>query len=446
MARQTDITLRNQMIYSVYVRNHGEKGTFQDVTQDLGRIKDLGTDILWLMPIHPIGQLNKKGDLGCPYSISDFFGINPEYGTEEDFKALIDATHKAGMKMMIDVVYNHTSHDSVYKEEHPEYFFRKADGNFGNKIADWSDIIDLDYNNKDLWQPQIDALVKWVSMGVDGFRCDVAPLVPMDFWREAKKAVEVVNKDVLWLAETVHTHFNEYARNCGIEVASDCETFDVFDMCYDYDTHGDFVGYLKGDSNLEFLLEKKRMQETMYPENYVKARFLENHDNPRAKFLIPNDVALYNWTAFSFFEKGITLVYAGQEARDTNQPSLFDIDKVNWSNMDEAYPNLITTLAGIKKDSIFAEGRYKIHNVNIQDIIVATYKKDDEVVYGIFNIGQKIGELNLDLKVRDHSYLELDALKDGAYTNLIDGSDVCIKDSKLALGAQPIIFKRSSCK
>lgn len=128
MARNTDVSLRKQTMYSVYVRNHSEEGTFKAVTRDLDRIKDLGTDIVWFMPIHPIGEKNRKGILGSPYAISDYRKVNPEYGTLEDFKELIGETHKKGMKLMIDVVYNHTSHESVLWQEHPEWFYKKPNG------------------------------------------------------------------------------------------------------------------------------------------------------------------------------------------------------------------------------------------------------------------------------------------------------------------------------
>lgn len=439
MAKNTDYRLKNQMIYSVYVRNHTKEGKFEGVTKDLKRIADLGTDILWLMPIHPIGMKNKKGELGCPYSISDFTKVNPEYGSEVDFLALVDEAHNRGMKVMIDVVYNHTSHDSVYRETHPEYFYKKPEGGFGNKIADWSDIIDLDYNNKELWSQQIQALVKWVGHGVDGFRCDVAPLVPMEFWKEARRQVDAVNPEVIWLAETVHSHFAEFARNHGVYVASDAETFDVFDICYDYDTHAEFLGYLRGENSLEALLEKKRMQESLYPENYVKARFLENHDNPRAKKMIPNDRQLTNWTAFSFFEKGTTLVYAGQEAKDTNCPSLFDKDLVQWSGVDEAYVELIQKLSKLKKQEIFSKGRYKIHKLTKQDVILATYVKGSELVYGIFNVGQKVGTIQLPLK--DHSYVELPELTNRTFINELTGNSVQVINGKVELTPDPIIFK-----
>ena len=186
MARNTDLNLRGEVIYSIYVRNHSEEGTFKAVEKDLERIKNLGTDIIWFMPIHPIGVKNKKGDLGCPYAIKNYREVNPEYGTLEDFKNCVDKIHALGMKCIIDVVYNHTSPDSWLVENHPEYFYKKSDGNFGNKVGDWWDVVDLDYNNKDLWTYQIDTLKMWAEI-VDGFRCDVASLVPVDFWIKARE-------------------------------------------------------------------------------------------------------------------------------------------------------------------------------------------------------------------------------------------------------------------
>ena len=139
MALQTDPRLQNQVIYSVYVRNHTPEGTFRAVADDLDRIRALGTDIVWLMPIHPIGIAGKKGTLGCPYANRDYRSVNPSYGTMADFRSLVQQIHARGMKCMIDVVYNHTSPDSTLYMEHPEYFYHDANGKPGNKMGDWSD-------------------------------------------------------------------------------------------------------------------------------------------------------------------------------------------------------------------------------------------------------------------------------------------------------------------
>ena len=181
--------LRNMVLYSVFVRNHG--GSFSAVEKDIPRIKSLGVDAIWLLPIHPIGRAQRKGTLGSPYAIADYRQVNPEYGTLEDFKRLADEIHSQGMKLMIDVVFHHTSPDSVLVRQHPEWFYRKEDGSFGNHVGDWSDVIDLDYSHKDLWTYQIDTLKMWAEI-VDGFRCDVAPLVPLAFWKKARVEVEKV--------------------------------------------------------------------------------------------------------------------------------------------------------------------------------------------------------------------------------------------------------------
>ena len=150
MAKETSKTLRNDVIYSIYVRNYSEEGTFEAVRKDLNRIQQLGVDIIWLMPIHPIGKMHRKGTLGSPYAIQDYRAINPEFGTMEDFINLCEAIHERGMKVIIDVVYNHTSPDSYLAKNHPEWFFHKADGTLGNRVGNWWDVVDLDYRHQEL--------------------------------------------------------------------------------------------------------------------------------------------------------------------------------------------------------------------------------------------------------------------------------------------------------
>ena len=158
MAIDTKMSLRNKVMYSIFVRNHGINGTFKDVEEDLERIKSLGIDIVWLMPIHPIGIKNKKGQLGCPYAIKNYRVVNPQYGTIDDFKCLIKKIHSLGMECIIDVVYNHTSPDSWLVENHEEFFYIKQMGQWATRWGDWTDIVDLDYNNKELWDYQIQTL------------------------------------------------------------------------------------------------------------------------------------------------------------------------------------------------------------------------------------------------------------------------------------------------
>ena len=206
MAVDTEKTLRNQVLYSIYVRNYSEAGTFAAVQADLDRIKALGTDIIWLLPIHPTGEKHRKGTLGSPYAIRDYRAVNPEFGTLDDFRHLVDAIHDRGMKCIIDVVYNHTSPDSWLAEHHPEWFFHKPDGSLGNRFGDWWDVADLDYSHKELWEYQIETLKYWARL-VDGFRCDVAPLVPLEFWKRAREEVAAVRPGCFWLCESVERGF-----------------------------------------------------------------------------------------------------------------------------------------------------------------------------------------------------------------------------------------------
>jgi len=427
MARNTDISLRSEVIYSIYVRNHSEEGTFKGVIKDLNRIEDLGVDIIWLMPIHPIGKINRKGKLGCPYAIEDYKEINPEYGSLEDFKLLIEETHRRKMKIIIDVVYNHTSPDSKLLNDHPEWFFRKKDGTTGNKVGEWTDIIDLDYSNKELWDYQVETLKYWSNLGVDGFRCDVASLIPIDFWKKAREEVKIINEDTIWLSESVDQDFLLYLRSEGVLCHSDSEIFEAFDISYDYDTYRFFTKYLNGDITLEEYLEKKRAQEYIYPNNYVKLRFVENHDNPRAAFLFHEEVDLKNWTAFSFFEKGTQLIYAGQEVRDNNCPSLFDKDLVNWKR-DKEYFNYIKKLITIKGKEIFSYGDYKILKSSKIGVVEAEYTYKGKKIIGIFNVEGKIGDYSI-------------SLNDGVYKDLIGDVDIEIINGEMKLRRLPIIFE-----
>lgn len=428
MSINTSKELRNKIIYEVYVRNHGESGTFKDVMNDLQRIKELGTDIVWFMPIHPIGEKNKKGSLGCPYAIKDYRGINPEYGTIDEFEELIEKIHENGMQCMIDVVYNHTSPDSELLKKHPEYFYRKANGNVGNKVGDWSDIIDLDYNNKDLWKEQIDALKHWVNIGVDGFRCDVAPLVPMEFWVEARRKIAQIKDDVIWLAESVEPNFITYLRDNGVIAASDSEIYNAFDIAYDYDIHAYFKSYLNGEIELENYLEKVRQQEYIYPDNYVKLRFLENHDQPRARKLINEEKLLKIWTAYMYFQKGAVLLYGGQEAKDANIPSLFDMDKVNWDGMDKEFNQYLQKLGQIKKREIFAFGKYNIQKLDKKDVIYITHEYKGTIMAGIFNVGNEIGKIKTELE-------------DGIYKNILDDTNVEVKNGEIELKDKAVILE-----
>ncbi len=425
MAITTPKAYRNQILYSVFVRNYSEEGTFEALRQDLGRIRDLGTDIIWLMPIHPLGEKARKGSLGSPYAIRDYRAINPEFGTLEDFKRLVADIHSHGMKCIIDVVYNHTSPDSWLAEHHPEWFYHKPDGSFGNRVGDWTDIIDLDYSNQALWDYQIETLKMWAEI-VDGFRCDVAPLVPVAFWRKAREAVEAVRPGCFWLAESVEPEFICHIRSRGMTAHSDSELYQAFDLCYDYDILTEYLDVFNGKGTLEAYAAAVNRQEGMYPDNYVKLRCLENHDRPRAAHLIPEEKMLRNWTAFVYFQKGTTMLYAGQEVQASHTPSLFDKDTVQW-NTGKDLTAMMQRLAEIKRDPVFTDSSYQAA-VLPREILLAVHTGKAGKMVGIFS-------------TRGEASLVDTGLEDGIYENLITGEPLEIRNGCAAITGEPVILR-----
>ena len=424
MAVNTDLHLQNQVIYSVYVRAHTPEGTFRAVIPDLDRIKALGTDIIWFLPIHPIGVKGKKGSLGCPYANRDYRTVNPAYGTMDDFKALVDEIHKRGMKCMIDVVYNHTSPDSTLYAAHPEFFYHGPDGKPGNKMGDWADVIDLDYRNRDLWAYQIESLVMWAQI-VDGFRCDVASFVPVEFWRAARQAVAKVNPDCIWLAETVHQSYGCLARRSGVYSALDYDAFSAFDMEYEYDVREAFDQYLAGKMVLSHYLDMVNFQEATYPANYNKLRFLENHDQPRIASFVRDEASLKNFTAMLYFEKGTTLIYAGQEFEDDHVPSLFErepIDRKTGHDLSAYLRRLYDVKQRFGDSDYFWAKADDAHQIAILE-----RGGDKGRFLGVFSLRALAADVAVDAP-------------DGCYVNLIDDENVEIRGGKLFCDGRPIIL------
>lgn len=425
MACNTNINLQKDVIYSIYVRNHTQEGTFNAIIPDLDRIKALGTDIIWFMPIHPIGVKNKKGSLGCPYANKDYRTVNPEYGTLDDFKKLVDEIHARGMKCMIDVVYNHTSPDSILSEEHPEFFYRKPDGNFGNKIGDWTDVIDLDYSNKELWSYQIESLKMWAEI-VDGFRCDVASFVPVDFWMQAREAVSKIKPDFIWLAETVFNSSAVFARKNGMYSARDYDMYNAFDIEYEYDIRDVFDDYLKGKVSLSNYISMLNFQEGVYPENYNKLRFLENHDVPRICSYIQSESDLINYTAMLYFLKGTTLIYAGQEAENSHLPSLFDKDLIDF-NTGRDLSEFMQKMYEVKKTYLDADDYFSASCDDKNDITVFERDNNNRRKIGVFSLKSK----NAEVEVK---------IPDGNYTNVIDGTHVIVESGKFPCNGKPVVI------
>ncbi len=416
MASDTPSSYRNLVIYEIYVRNHGANGNFKDVEKDLPRLHSLGVDILWFMPIHPIGVLNKKGRLGSPYSVKDYLGVNPEYGTKKDFSRLVQQAHDRDMKVMIDVVYNHTAHDSLLARDHPEYFHQDGSGHPLTINPDWSDVIDLKYPNPGLSEYLVECLIRWLEVGVDGFRCDVASLVPQKFWQQARAKLARVKPGVIWLAESVHAGFVGNRRAGKLSALSDSELYTAFDITFDYDIWPIWQLAVQGKVPVRRYVEMLRYQDCIYPENYVKLRCVENHDQARIMRLAPTRSQAIAWTAFEAFNKGPFLIYAGQESGTKHTPSLFDIDKVDWG--EYSLQPFLARLARLKKDPAQVQGKFVV--VQADPAIQAAWEYADKSLYGIFNTSGKAGYIMV-------------SLPDGTYRDILNDGQLTVRGGKVLL-------------
>lgn len=387
MAIKTDQNLRDLVFYQIFVRQFSNTHDFKGVINKLDYLKDLGIDAIQLLPIHPIGVNHRKGSVGSPYSIYDYYEINSDLGTLEDFVKLLEESHKRGIKVLIDIVFNHTSHDSKYSKEHPEWFYHKEDGSFCNRVGDWWDIIDFNFNsNIELEKELINVLCYWAKVGVDGFRCDVAPLLPLSFWKNARKKVEEINPNMLMVSESVHLGFIKYLRDLGYDACSDSEVLQVFDILYDYDIYDDLINYFKNVSPLQKWVDLLYRQEATYPKNYIKYRYLENHDFDPIVKLVRNASQLRSATCMLFLEKGIQFIHNGQECSQIKRPDLFEIDEINWNDFNkDGLVDIIKKMSSLKKQYHYNSYVMNVNTIN-QNTVKFTYTKDDIEIVGIFNL------------------------------------------------------------
>src|ERR1051325_10666012 len=311
-ARPVPAWLREGVIDEIFPRNFSVQGSFNGITTRLDELKDLGVNIVWLMPIHPLGEKMRKGTLGSPYAVRDYYAINPDYGTEADFQRLVSEAHKRGMKVIIDVVANHTAWDSVLMA-HPEFYKHDGSGKIIPPEKDWTDVAGLNYDNPKLREYMIAMLKHWIDPGtfdVDGFRCDVAFAVPTSFWEEAHAELIKVKPDIMLLAE---------ASKPDLMVKA-------FDADYSWPLLGTLNDVLlEGAPASEF---KRSWEQTrqQFPRGSLHLRMSDNHDEPRAvaRFGLRGALAA---SALMFTLDGVPLLYNGMEVGDATEsgaPALFE--------------------------------------------------------------------------------------------------------------------------
>lgn len=321
----------NTNIYEVNVRQYTPEGTLNAFAKELPRLREMGVDTLWFMPLTPISVLNRKGTLGSYYACSDYMALNPEFGTLKDFKALVKKAHKLGLKIMIDWVANHVGWDHVWTKSNPEFFSKDESGNFRAPFPDWEDVIHLDYSCAGLRDAMINAMKFWVSeCEIDGFRCDMANLVPIDFWKEARKQLDAL-KPLFWFAETEDETYHQ-----------------VFDASYTWEFLHTMEKFWRGETDIAGLDNVLFSYGDRFPQHAIRVFFTSNHDensHSGTEYERMGDAAnvfavlCATWT-------GVPLIYSGQELpMKDKRLHFFDKDCIPWNGkyeMQDFYRTLLT--------------------------------------------------------------------------------------------------------
>ena len=319
--------IKNNVVYEVNTRQFNSGGTFKSFMPEIPRIKALGVDVLWFMPVYPIGQLNRKGGLGSYYSIKNYHEINPEFGTMDDFKATVNAAHAQGMKVILDWVGNHTAWDHPWVTEHPDWYVHDSTG----KIVtpwDWTDVAQLNFKNPELRKAMIAEMQFWVKeCNIDGFRCDVAFLVPRSFWEEARIALEK-DKPLFMLAEM--------ENNKDIDPNPPGYMEKAFDAYYGWTLHSASADCAKGKITGREFVNKFTEARALFPAKAMMLSFLSNHDENTWNGTIEEKYA-DKWQVFSVLnytlQNSLPLIYNGEEANNTKRLLFFEKDPItSWSD------------------------------------------------------------------------------------------------------------------
>lgn len=371
-------------IYEVNTRQYTKEGTFEAFETHLDRLNDLGVDILWFMPLQPVGKLNRKGSLGSYYSISDYTAINPEYGTDEDFKSVVEAAHARGMKVILDWVANHTAWDHQWISEHPTWY--SADKNGKRPIVpvdengvstDWTDVADLNYDNAEMRKAMIGDMLYWIEKyDIDGFRCDVAHWVPVDFWKAAIKEIKAKKPTAFMLAES------DFAPNVNDG---------GFDMDYGWHFHHLINQVAKKKEDVNVFCSMIDSLPILYKKGAIKMNFTTNHDENSWNGTIEERLGKAGdaMAVLAFTIDGMPLIYSGQEVSLNKRLAFFEKDEIDWKGADKSafYAKLLTLK---KNNPALWNGTYGGHpefNHCENGVISYTRKKDNNEVFVAINFG-----------------------------------------------------------
>lgn len=388
---------KNAVLYQVNLRQFTPEGTLAAAEKQLPRIKELGADIVWLMPIHPIGVKNRKGTLGSPYAVRDYFDVNPEFGSRDDLKRFVKRAHELGLYVILDWVANHTSWDNVLVAQHPEWYERDWKGDFHpSSWWDWSDIIELDYNQPGLRQYMTEALKYWVrETGIDGYRCDVAGYVPVDFWNNARKELDAI-KPVFMLAEweTAELHA------------------EAFDATYAWAWNQAAHHATAGGKGVPPLRTYYSQQDNAWPREAMRMMYITNHDvnaweGTETEMFGPGLEAV---TVLSVVSAGIPLLHNGQEAGLDRRLAFFEKDPIAWKEHPRG--ELYRRLFALKKaNPALWNGQWGARMIDVPNSApghVLSFVRQNEGgrVFAAFNFSGKPQAVKLSGTLQHGSYVD----------------------------------------
>lgn len=386
---------KNASIYQINTRQFTPEGTFRAATGELPRLKELGVDILWLMPIHPIGEVKRKGSLGSPYAVRDFRAVNPELGTMADLRAFVDRAHALGLRVIIDWVGNHTAWDNVLMTQHPEWYAKGPDGRpQPTPWFNWDDIIDLDYSKPALRRYMTDAMKYWVTeAGIDGYRVDAAGLVPQDFWDHASRELRAI-KPVFMLAEWESRDMHR----------------DAFDASYAWTWWEALHDIARGRSDATRLHAYYAWNSKFYPRQAYRMLYTTNHDKNAwdgtefEAFGPAVDAAI----VFSFVSEGIPMIYNGQEVGNTRRLAFFERDPIEWKA--SPYTAFYKKLIALKKgNTALWNGEYGAQMVQVpnnapQQVLSFVRANSKDKVFVALNLSDKPVKARFEKTLHHGSY------------------------------------------
>jgi glycosidase len=386
--------LAHSNIYEVNVRQYTPEGSFKAFAGHLPRLKEMGVEILWFIPVHPIGIKNRKGSLGSYYSIRDFCDINPEYGTKQDFQELIETIHGLGMKIILDWVANHAAWDNAWTVTNPDFFARDAEGNFMAPY-DWTDVIQINHNNPAERQAMIGAMEYWIrEFGIDGFRADLAHLTPLPFWKQAREHLDRIKKDLIWLAETEEIYYHE-----------------AFDISYTWKWMHATEELVKGAQDILALRTLLADAATEFHQS-LRMYFTSNHDENSWNGTEYEKYGVYAKALAVFsctYIHSVPLIYSGQELPNQKRLKFFEKDVIEWNNNPTLHDFYRTLLAYRQRDPVFKQTDAEGFSFIATALPVLAYQRmaGDNTMVVVLNLSKETIDSTIDMMMAKGRYKDV---------------------------------------